>query len=250
MSVDHSLMKLGKLPARIDDRVPRMMSVLADIVPAAPAAHSWSQGRSDWGMLGNDNLGDCTAAGCYHLEEIATMETARHFNPSTANVIAFYSASTGYNPADPSTDRGGVEVDVLNFWQTHGILGRHLIGHATVEPQNVDHVKQGAFLFPGLYLGVALPLNAQTQDIWDYVAGPGSEPGGWGGHCIVLVDYDETYITVITWGVLKKATWTWFLKYCDEVHAVLPAAWIANAKSPGGIDVSALQGYMTAISGG
>jgi hypothetical protein len=198
-------------------------------------------------MLGNDRLGNCTSAGVFHAEDIATMATARRFNPTTANGIGWYYASTGQTP--PS-DNGGCEVDVLNYWQKNGLLGRQLVGHAIIDPQNVDHVKQGAFLFPGLYLGVALPLSAQTQDIWDVVPGPGSDPGGWGGHCVVLVDYDDTYVTVITWGALKKATWAWFKKYCDECHAVLPGAWIENGNAPGGINVDSMQNYMKAISGG
>ncbi len=249
---DHSMMKLGRRPARVDLRVPALKAILSPAAPAAPARNAWSLGRTDWGVLANDNLGDCTAAGVFHLIEVATAATQRVFKPTRIECIAFYSASTGYNPKDPSTDQGGVELDVLNYWLRHDVLNRQLIGHATVDPKNIDHVKQGAFLFPGLYAGLALPLTAQTQDVWDCspiadLFNADAKPGSWGGHCAVLVDYDDKGVTFITWGALKKATWRWVEKYCDELHAALPGAWISNELSPTGISYRLLQTFMAEL---
>lgn len=245
---DHSAMKLGKRPAKRDVRVPSLLSLLSPEVPPAPAAHSWSRGRTDWGDLGNDKLGNCTAAGMFHLQEVAAMAAARKFDPSTKECIDFYYASTGQTP--PS-DNGGVELDVLTYAVKHGVLGWTIRGFATVNQNNPAHVMQGAYLFPGLYIGVELPISAQAQDVWDYNGNafdPNNHPGGWGGHCVILVDYDETGVTFITWGALKKATWAWFDRYCDEAYAVLTSAWLNNEKSPAGFDVAALETYMGALA--
>ena len=47
--------------------------------------------------------------------------------PSDKQVVAAYSAITGYNPSTGANDNGAVEIDVLNYWRQTGIAG-HKIG--------------------------------------------------------------------------------------------------------------------------
>ena len=51
-------------------------------------------------------------------------------------------------------------------------------------------------MFGGVYIGLALPVTAQTQDVWDVVAGGGAnaKKGSWGGHCVFVPKYDEQRI--------------------------------------------------------
>jgi hypothetical protein len=56
----------------------------------------------------------------------------------------------------------------------------------------IPDIATAIWLFGGVYIGVELPIAAQTQDVWDVPANPGAEdePGSWGGHAVYLVGYD------------------------------------------------------------
>src|SRR5260221_729783 len=59
MSTDPIRYKLGKKPAHHDPRTLLMANYLA--LPAIPAARDWTgKASSAWGMMLNDQLGDCT----------------------------------------------------------------------------------------------------------------------------------------------------------------------------------------------
>lgn len=246
--VDHSSMRLGKKRPVVSFGIPRLSAVLADDAPPAPAKCDWTGGQTSFGVMANDNLGDCTAAAIGHLYQIWTKNAYHEWTPTDSQVVSFYSESTGYDPSKPDTDQGGVETDVLNVLQKEGFCGRTIVGHASVDFKNRDAVKQAIYLAGGAYLGIQLPIKAQSQDIWNVPAfswiDPKNKPGSWGGHAVCAVAYDDLYITFITWGGLKKATWPWFEKYADEAWVILAAAWVRNNKSPGGFDVPALQRYM------
>jgi hypothetical protein len=84
-------------------------------------------------------------------------------------------------------------------------------------------IRQSIALFGGVYIGLALPMTAQTQDVWDVVAqgGANAKPNSWGGHCVFVPKYDEKGFTCITWGQLKTMTLAFWKKYCDEAHTLL-----------------------------
>lgn len=248
--IDPATVKLGKGRAYIDPLVPRMRSVLNSDVPPAPATCDWTHGHLAFGMMENDTLGDCTAAGIGHLYQIWTANAySREWDPSDEQVVDFYSKSTGYVAGDPSTDNGGVEADVLAYLQKNGFCKRRIVGHARVSWKDQSEAKQGIFVGGGLYLGVALPLAAQTQEIWD-VGGilqtfnSAYKPGSWGLHCLVAVGYDAQFVYFVTWGKVQKATWPWFAKYVDEAWLIVAGAWINNEMSPNGINQAALTAWM------
>ena len=57
---------------------------------------------------------------------------------------------------------------------------------------NIVEIRQSIALFGGVYIGLALPLTAQNQDVWDVVpnGGANAEEGSWGGHCVYVPKYD------------------------------------------------------------
>ncbi len=66
---DHSQMKLGKLPVKKDTRNLMFAKYLAspDALPDIPDTYVWSKDMPDWGMMKNDQIGDCTIAAGGHL---------------------------------------------------------------------------------------------------------------------------------------------------------------------------------------
>ena len=73
-------------------------------------------------MDGNDQLGDCTAAAAAHIETaLSQFGQGTPVVVSNADVIKFYSGSTGYVPGNARTDQGGDMVTVQKYWQQTGI---------------------------------------------------------------------------------------------------------------------------------
>lgn len=179
---------LGKLPSRLDSRTLQ----LADYLPSprattsgqgtarrrealqlpralgpAPRSLDWTAKIPSWPMFSNDTLGDCTAAAAAHMIQCWTANTGDAFTPSNAQVIAAYSATGHYVANNPATDQGAVELDVLNFWRQQGIAGHKIDAYMAFSPQNFEHTRQAINIFGGIYIGLALPLSAQNQDVWD-----------------------------------------------------------------------------------
>ncbi|MDR3675798.1 MAG: hypothetical protein P4N24_09935, partial [Acidobacteriota bacterium] len=214
MAIDHSNMKLGKLPRRHDPRTLKMARYLAPALPAPPARVDYTRGLADWGMMLNDQLGDCTIAAVGHAIQAWTLNAGSRVDVADSTVQLYYEKWDGYNPADPSSDQGGVELDVLNNWRQQGFAGHGLDAYVSIDLEDrnskletrnsavlprvsnddfrISAVATAIWLFGGAYIGVELPLAAQNQDVWDVPANPGpdDEPGSWGGHAIYLVGYD------------------------------------------------------------
>ena len=198
-----------------------------------------------------------------------------------STILDYYERWDGYNPADPGTDQGGVELDVLNDWRQQGFAGHQLDAFVAIDPAPEvgsprSEVQTAIWLFGGAYIGVELPLRAQNQDVWDIDSqdAQDSEPGSWGGHAIYLVGYDSgtgtpagagvgpnsvrpaqpgvavpRTLTCITWGQPKKMTWAWFQKYCSEAYALVSKDWLnAGAISPSGFDLTTLENDLKMVT--
>lgn len=61
-------LKLGKHAKRHDPRTLKLAKYLTQL-PPIPSAMNWSRNVPIWGMMGNDQLGDCLGAGCRILTE-------------------------------------------------------------------------------------------------------------------------------------------------------------------------------------
>ena len=124
MSIDHSHLKLGKRPRRHDVRTLMMARYLTGALPAAPARVDYTHGIADWGMMLNDQLGCCTIAAVGHAVQTWTANAiGRELTVPDSAILATYEKWDGYNPTDPSTDLGGVELDVLKAWRQQGFDG-------------------------------------------------------------------------------------------------------------------------------
>lgn len=215
---------------------------LANYLPAGlkpKGASDWTKGVTSFGMMLNDQLGDCTCAGVGHAAQIFTLNTdPAMLTAPDSDVEHIYEKWCGYVPGDPSTDQGGVEPVVLNKWRANGFFGRDLLAYADPDPQDQEHVQLSVDLFGGNYIGLGLPLTAQSQvgNLWSVVGNPSTNPNSapysWGGHCVFVVAYDSDGLTCITWGGLQKMTWGFWSTYVDESHALLGRDWVEKGISP------------------
>lgn len=239
--------KLGKAPARHDPRTLQLAKYLrpATLAPP-PATENFGAKVTNWPMMLNDTLGDCTCACAGHMIEEWTTYSGTAVIPPNPAILAAYEAVSGYNPANPQSDKGAVILDVLNYWRNTGIDSHKIMAYASLEPKNHTEVEDSVFLFGNCYLGIQLPLSAQNQAVWAVPPGGATgqgAPGSWGGHAVPIVAYDPRGLTVITWGATKRMSWGFLDAYCDEAYAVLSQDWINNVThlSPDQFDLATLQ---------
>lgn len=247
---DHSRMKLGRRSVRHDARTLRLGAYLLPQLPAPPARADWTRAQAAWGMMLNDQLGDCTIAGCAHAVQLWSAHTGAEATLADATVEQYYEQWDGYNPADAEhTDNGGVELDVLKLWRKQGLDGHRLLAFADPRVTSLVEIRQSIALFGGVYIGLDLPVTAQKQELWDVVSGGGAdaEKGSWGGHCVFVGAYDENGFTCVTWGVLKTMTVAFWQAYCDEAHTLLGADWMAAKGAPSGFDQQQLLADLRAL---
>lgn len=250
---------LGRRPARFDFRTLRFAKYasLSDL-PPAPLSKNWGEAVGiDLGMMGNDAVGDCTCAALAHAIQTWTANGSNIALPhgelelDAASVLDMYSKITGYNPNDPETDQGAVELDVLRYVKRFGFSGLPIDAFVSIEPMNHDHVRQAIALFGGVYIGVALPISAQDQAVWtdDDRFDKSGAPGSWGGHAVWVPSYDVDGVTCVTWGGLQRMTWGFWDSYVDEAYALLSSVWAPpEGLSPSGFKFAELSADLASLA--
>jgi len=246
--------KLGKLPHSHDARDLRFASYLTAL-PAVPAVFGHEAVVKNWNMLGNDQYGDCVWAGAAHEVEMWTRESKTHPDASftDANVLSDYSAVTGFDPNDPSSDQGTDMRAAADYRRKVGIVDskgrRHKIGaYVGLSVGNVEQLAEAVYLFGAVGIGIQFPSSAMTQfnqgKPWDYVSGARIE----GGHYIAGVGRSSSgNFLVVTWGKVIEATPRFLARYMDEGLAYLSTEALAYSKSPEGFDVKQLQADLSAL---
>jgi hypothetical protein len=246
--------KLGKTAPKHDPRTLRLADYLhSTTLPVPPGVKEYASKVATWPMMMNDTIGDCTCAAAGHMIEQWTTYASQAFVPTDEQIVAAYSAVSGYDPATGDNDNGAALTDVLKLWRTKGIAGHKIMAYASLEPTNHSQVEDSLYLFGNVYIGLALPLSVQGQKVWSVPAsGPEGDaaPGSWGGHAVPVVAYDHRGLTVVTWGALQTMTWYFFETYCDEAYAVLSQDWIekTNHLSPSQFDLNALRQDVAAFA--
>ena len=239
--------KLGRLPRKENPRTLKLSKYLK--LDAAPSKVYWEYKNNDWPMMANDSIGDCTCACAGHMIQNWTAHTYGMATPSDQDIIAAYSAITGYNPNDPSTDQGAAISDVLNYWQQTGIAGHKILAWAEIDVTNIASVKLATFLFGGIDCGFNVPESAMNQfdagQAWTPVPDSPIE----GGHSVPILGFGSEGATCITWAKRQPLTWDFFIQYFDEAYAVVTSDFLTSAqKSPiAGLDLATLEADLQAL---
>ena len=220
-------------------------------------------------MYLNNELGCCTSAEAFHHAGVL-LSNAGTAAPAFTNaeVEAFYSATSGYVPGDPSTDNGADETTVLSYWQDKGLFsGQHkIVSWLAVDPTSPREIKTAIWLFGGVSFCAELPdewVNNEPSAS-GFVWKPAGAPDPNNGHCFGAFGYNSVtspfgykaaYGPIIsTWGMLGLITWRAVEQYCvpsagGDTYAVLSADWIekVSGKAPVGLDLTQLQADLQAI---
>jgi len=248
---------LGRLPPRVDARTLRFAKYARELV-APPPAQDWDCAlplRTP--LYANDRIGDCAIVSAVSLAQTWSAQNGAHFNPSVTDVVADYSAVSGYRPTveyagftTNETDRGCDMLSVLTRWRKLGIADRKILAFVKIDHDDIEQIKTAIRLFGGVYVGASLPRTAGSDAPWVGRAGKGDASiGSWGGHAMSCATYDRFGPWFRTWGRRQRASWLWWLDYVDEVYACLSADWIArDGFAPNGFDLSALRSDLQAIN--
>jgi len=162
---DHSKMKLGRKAIKTDSRTLAFADYMTSTLPAPPPTADWTKGITSWGMMLNDKLGDCTIAGCGHAVQVWSANAGTEITVPDPTILSYYEKWDGYSPNDPTSDQGGIELDVLKDWKQGGFAGNALLAFADPKPANLVEIYQSIALFGGVYIGLSLPITAQNQDV-------------------------------------------------------------------------------------
>jgi hypothetical protein len=253
-------LKLGK-QAATEDPKDLVLATYVDTskLPTPPTefGHESLFPPKGWGMLGNDEWGDCAWAGPAHETMLLSKEDHKPVSFTTQGVLSDYSACTGFDPnAGPPeenpTDKGSHVRDVLKYRRTTGIVDahgkRHKIGaFVKLDHKNIEHVLQAMYIFEVVGIGFLFPDFAMQQfhngEPWDVK--PGSPPPRH-GHYVCAVG-KRANIDIVTWGALQQMTVPFFEEYCDEAWAYISTETLNKGHMVNGFDLKQLEEDLKAL---
>lgn len=222
-------LKLGKLPAQDDPRNLKLARY-AVALPTPTKTFGFGGLYFDWGMLGNDEWGDCVLAGAAHETMVWNRLRGGVDVPMSDDAtLQDYSDITGFDPNDPSTDQGTYMLDALKYRVSDGVRdasgGRHKIAaYAQLTAGDFEQAIQASYIFGAIGIGFVVP-----ETIWDQVdngeyldvVDPNAQIIG--GHYLPGIGSRNSAarISVITWGRRMQMTKRFYEAYVDEAWVML-----------------------------
>jgi hypothetical protein len=201
-----------------------------------------------WGMLGNDQYGDCTVAGIAHGQMIWNWTSTNKIPPfTTGEIVSQYMQLTG------GVDSGLDPVEVAAWWKKSGLTDAHGQVHKIRSYTAIEtptELAEAAYLFGFAGLALWLPANAEEQfenhQPWADTSGPPEQNEG---HYVPLVGRNSAgNFMVVTWGSLHAATPAWVAKYMAGGVAYSSKEYmLGTGLSPEGFNFDQLDADMAAL---
>jgi len=214
--------KFGRLPGKVPVGLRELGFYAAGPLPSAPAAVT-APDVGDWQMLANDVVGDCGVAGLQHgfMADAAVAGEHESF-PNGTQAKAFYLAYTG------GQDSGVVLADYLAYVRQHRYYDHTVDSFAPVNVHDVPTLAFATFAFGFTYCGIVVTETMQrtfaAREPWEMATLTGPVAGG---HCVPVVGYDDTFITVVTWGAVQPVSWPAWHHMATEAYAVVTGELVA-----------------------
>ncbi|MEU2013121.1 hypothetical protein [Nocardia sp. NPDC019302] len=238
-------MKLGKLPARINSVQLKLSTYLnvPAVLPMIPEAFGHEGLIQDFGMLANDQVGDCVWAGAAHETMLWNREAGNEVTFSDGCVLSDYSKATGYDPENPSTDQGTDMQAAASYRRRIGVLDatgrRHKVGaYVALTTGDPDQLAAATYIFGAVGVGIRFPDYAMDEfesgKPWSVRHGlPKIE----GGHYIPVIGRGANgNFHVVTWGRVQQMTPGFYRRFCDEAICYFSEEFLTAGISPEGFD--------------
>lgn len=249
---------LGKKPFVENPKDFQLFDAMAGVeLPDAPArfGHGLMYSKVGWEMLGNDKAGNCVFAGFDHQAMISSKLGGAEKDFSEETAISDYSAVTGYDPKDPSTDQGTYVREGLDYWRKTGISTvpgeKHQIGaFIGIDAGDWELLMSCAYVFSSVGIGWEVPETIWEQ--WDNhepfdVVDEGAKIIG-GHYTAVTGRCGRSIGGMITWGERKSFTRDFYEAYNDEAWAIVFPDELKKGKNERGYDISQLNEMLNALS--
>lgn len=252
--------RLGKRPARPGAIRMRFGAYfMSPNLPPSPVRIGKPGLVRTWGMLANDQYGDCVWAGAAHETMMLNAAAGAPVTAfSSADVLSDYSAVTGFSASDPKSDQGTDVSDAARYRQKTGIVDaagrRHTIDiYTALSPGDLRQLALAVQYLGIAGVGVLLPSNAEDQfdaaEPWHLVTGFPPEPGN--GHYVPCVGRNsQGNFVFVSWGRLQAAEPAWVSACMDEAVAYLSRERLkSSGLSPDGLDLAKLEDDYKQITG-
>lgn len=182
------------------------------LLPKVPATYGHVKTNDvPWGMLGNDQYGDCVLAGACHetmVWALATHHTLPSFNNQT--IISQYLALAG------GKDEGLDPIETAKWRVTTGVEDDGGIAHRVKAFASINRdadLDIAAYIFGACGVGFNLPESCMAEFNHGKPWADTSEAGV-GGHYVPLVGRNSKGLRfVVTWGRLQAVTDKFWKKY-------------------------------------
>jgi hypothetical protein len=206
-----------------------------------------------WGELGNNQHKDCAIAAAGHAEMLWAAKYHKPLPNLTDNeILDEYSKITGYDSADPTTDKGADLLSVLKYWQKTGIAGQQIGAFAEILPPDVETLRWAIDKLGLAYVGLQLSAATaapKTGDTKPNFTAPRQwwNPATWQnplyGHCVIYTGFhsDKTF-TCVSWGKVMTVTEEFHKAYCDEAYAILAPEEVEDGAATANPAVAKLKG--------
>lgn len=206
-----------------------------------------TQGRTDWGMDDNDRLGCCGPAATDHnvMAKIGPSAQPNQLGGVGVDSLYFrYGKSMG--EAGDQPDQGVDNATWLKFLFDLGIIE----GFAELDKDDLNEVRQAMLDYRGVICGLQLTDDAEadfeaTPPVpWQVT--PADQPDPAAGHDTLLVKYNPTGGTLVTWGGLQDFLMDF------ETGGGFTDCWVILTKEDAartGVDLAALQDKIRAWGG-
>jgi hypothetical protein len=247
-------LKLGKTDARHDAVALKLVNYLPSTLPAHPTTFGHYGMVPDYPILANDQYGCCVWAGAAHEHQIMVAEGKGSVTFADRQILAAYSAVTGFSPDDPSTDQGTDMVAAANYRRKTGIqdTASHMhtvAAYAALDVGDDNQVETAAWLFGAVGVGWQLPKSAmlQFQDGKPWKISR-SNTEILGGHYVPIVGADADWLYGITWAKVIPIDRKFLRKYMDEGLAYLSTEILWGGKSLENFTATQLLGDLRGIT--
>lgn len=168
-----------------------------------------------WGMLGNDDWGDCVEAAGFHADETFDLKrgvTPAPWQPGSALTLygVFGFSQNAGPPGSNPTDQGTDPAQFMAWWRDHGLAGLtptakpglHALAAFGQLPANSPNLRRAIWEFGAVILAIALPDNWQSfinsAGVANFTGTVTPDPSN--GHGIVANGFTPSGLEIVTWG--------------------------------------------------
>jgi hypothetical protein len=215
-----------KLEDFVDKRRLRALRAAQPIRPRK-VGHGGMIARKGWSMLGNDRYGCCVWAGAAHETKLWAYEgSGKNTWFRDKDVLADYSACTGFDPKRPETDVGTDMQKAAKYRQDTGIRDAYgrlhkIVAYLAIKPSDLELHLDAIWLFGTVGIGFVVPESAMDQNArhepWTVV----SSSRTLGSHYTPAVNWNGEFLDVVTWGEGQYMSPQFLAKYNDESVAYI-----------------------------